>query len=700
MNPGRISLLYLLFILTAFTGFSQTCPQLVAEWAYGPAERLVLNGSYLYFGAGKYLIVYDISDPSQPVKTYEHRETALIHCLAAESGLLYSSRGGYLVIHDISVPDEPVELGTFDLVNSMDNCDREGSFLYIAEELSGLRILDLSDPYLPVQAGVLDTAGVARDVQVIPGYAFIADEANGLRIIDISDPSSPFEAASWTQTPFVIDLELTGTLLYLLDRNEGLRILDISNPLAPIELGAFDLVPQSYSRFEKWGNRLHVSFTGSRGFFIVDVSDPGNPTFMGQDSTCYALDIATSGDTDFLIEPSRGIRLFTVSDPSTITLSTSILLPGPIERVEPAFPYLYTAARTEGIYAFDISTPSAPVPLSIYPYNARAASLTADNGYLYVSDYDKNFYVLNVTDPFSPFLEGSAPILDIPVESRMYGPYVLVTDYIRGLVVVDVSNPTNPFEANCYLPGGERGVKFDMLGSIAYVTAGNQGLRVLDISDPLNIQEVDSYVTGDYANLARIDGARLFVGFTAGWPPTEYIHVFDITDPAHPVLVQANLNLAPEVGAEVLGMGDLLFSTNTGPVWAHNIRDLTAPQLLGHYFNGFISQIKQDHSYLFVPHTISGFSILDPMGCYPACVSDLGDLNFSSSITGVDAAIILQEVVGLIVLDSEQMCRADVNASDSVTSLDAAFSLMCTVGDCGGLPFAFAPSCEDHGNCL
>ena len=67
----------------------------------------------------------------------------------------------------------------------------------------------------------------------------------------------------------------------------------------------------------------------------------------------------------------------------------------------------------------------------------------------------------------------------------------------------------------------------------------------------------------------------------------------------------------------------------------------------------------------------------------------------------VIASLVLQAVVALIPVDDMLLCLGDVTANGAITSLDAAYILMCTVGNCPGLPNAvFQNSCSAHGNCL
>ena len=53
----------------------------------------------------------------------------------------------------------------------------------MADESSGLRIIDIADPASPVEVGFYDTPGDARGVVVSGSYAYVADADSGLRVI-------------------------------------------------------------------------------------------------------------------------------------------------------------------------------------------------------------------------------------------------------------------------------------------------------------------------------------------------------------------------------------------------------------------------------------------------------------------------------------------------------------------------------------
>jgi len=67
----------------------------------------------------------------------------------------------------------------------------KGSFAYVADGSSGLRVIDVSNPAAPQARGYYDTPGWATDIDLSGNYAFVADFDFGVRIIDITSPDAP-----------------------------------------------------------------------------------------------------------------------------------------------------------------------------------------------------------------------------------------------------------------------------------------------------------------------------------------------------------------------------------------------------------------------------------------------------------------------------------------------------------------------------
>ena len=100
-----------------------------------------------------------------------------------------------------------------------------GTFAYVADNLSGLRVIDVSNPALPSEVGSIDTPGTARSVSVVGGLAYVADGAEGFRVIDVSNPAVPVEIASIDTPSLANGVSVVGDLAYVADTVSGLRVI-------------------------------------------------------------------------------------------------------------------------------------------------------------------------------------------------------------------------------------------------------------------------------------------------------------------------------------------------------------------------------------------------------------------------------------------------------------------------------------------
>jgi hypothetical protein len=103
-----------------------------------------------------------------------------------------------------------------------------GSYAYIADNSSGLRIVDISNPANPQIVGFVITPGDAWGVAVSGIYAYVADEYAGLQVVDISNPASPQIVGSVNTPGDAYSVAVSGSCAYIADRF-GLQVVDISN---------------------------------------------------------------------------------------------------------------------------------------------------------------------------------------------------------------------------------------------------------------------------------------------------------------------------------------------------------------------------------------------------------------------------------------------------------------------------------------
>ncbi|MGB9722052.1 MAG: T9SS type A sorting domain-containing protein, partial [bacterium] len=85
-------------------------------------------------------------------------------------------------------------------------------------------IIDVSNPQSPYEAGYYDTPGWAWGVYVSGSYAYVADGGSGLRIINVSNPQSPYEAGYY-DTP-AWGVYVSGSYAYVADYDAGLQVYE------------------------------------------------------------------------------------------------------------------------------------------------------------------------------------------------------------------------------------------------------------------------------------------------------------------------------------------------------------------------------------------------------------------------------------------------------------------------------------------
>jgi hypothetical protein len=115
-----------------------------------------------------------------------------------------------------------------------------GSYAYVADDTSGLRIIDITNPNAPVEAGFFNTPGAAHGVTVSGNFAYVADDTSGLRILDVSNPAAPTETGFCDTPGRAWSVALHWNYAYVADYSSGLRVIDISDPAAPYETGYYD----------------------------------------------------------------------------------------------------------------------------------------------------------------------------------------------------------------------------------------------------------------------------------------------------------------------------------------------------------------------------------------------------------------------------------------------------------------------------
>jgi Tfp pilus assembly protein PilV len=172
----------------------------------------------------------------------------------------------------------------------------QGNYAYIvtAATSQNFLVIDVSNPSAPSQVGALNLSGTPNNIFVEGNYAYVASSnANQeLQIVNIANPSSP-SLTSTLNNPGnnpARGIFKSGDFVYLAiagNNNNNLVIVDVTNPNSPIRVSGITL---------------------NRSPFEVTVE--GNYAYLSSDS------------------PNQKIQVVNVSNPSNLTLASTLNLPG------------------------------------------------------------------------------------------------------------------------------------------------------------------------------------------------------------------------------------------------------------------------------------------------------------------------------------------------------------------------------------
>ncbi len=302
------------------------------------------------------------------------------------------------------------------------------------------------------------------------------------------------------------------------------------------------------------GNHL---FTDSgRSLLIAAVSDPESLQVIASVVIPGRIrGLASAEDLVMIAAGSAGLVVVDVSDPTAPNVVGAAATPNPAAAVAVAAGYVYVAAGDAGLRVFDVSVPSAPVEIGFLGGQNMAGSgaIVVQGGYAYVIG-DGGLRVVDVRSPSSPTVAG---VLDDPALARaldVAGGFAYV-GYGAGLQIVDVRTPTAPVKAGLFTWSGYDVTGVSVAGSTAAVTDGKDALRLLDVSteyDPIvvGIQPIPDRpygvdVSGDVAFVAASSRGIRAIDISEPTSPEE-VGSFESQGPTHAIEAAKGLAYAAE----------------------------------------------------------------------------------------------------------------------------------------------------------
>lgn len=435
----------------------------------------------------------------------------------------------------------------------------QGNYAYIGVG-PRLVVLDISDPASPTVVGrTIPLRGIVLDIAVDGDYAYVAAEYGGLRVVDISVPTSPVEIGHYNELGYAVGVAVSQGYVYYTGW-KVLAVLDVSAPSDPIlighcYLGDIDADTKGLAVVGSYAYVVGETNNNDGGLWVVDVSEPSNPTEVGfHDTPGSAERVTIAENYAYIADGGEGLRVVDVTTPSDPVevghYVNSHPGTGPANAIAIIDDYAYVTFGCSNCNSYydlvvvDISTPSSP---------AHRRSLILGGGAIDVAVAEDSAYVVTQEDAYSDF--DSLRVLDISSRSsptkvgtynytlgerRVYdvavaGGYAYATTggTPSDLWIVDVSTPSDPknvdlLETDAYI------CELAVAGSYAYL-ATTDSLLVVDVSDPTTPREVGSYTTPGWAEDVEVVGSHAYVVGKASYPDDGgWLRVLDISVPSSP----------------------------------------------------------------------------------------------------------------------------------------------------------------------
>jgi hypothetical protein len=509
--------------------------------------------------------------------------------VASQGGFAYVVTGPRLVILDISDPANPFQVGSYEMsVDFARDVAVAGDYAYIANDEGGLRILDVSDRANPVAVGTSDAPTDAWAVAVVDDYAYVADRSGDMHIIDVFDPTSPtLESTFASSVPATLrDVAVTpgpGPAHAYLGASNHLFVVDVTDPSNPSELGLYPTTAQGVAPA---GSLVYVA-AGDDGLRVIDVSQPHTPSLVDTlDTPEWAYAVALSGTHAYVADSGSGLRIIDISTPSNLSEDGFYDTPDSAEDVAMTGHYALVADDERGLRILDVSAPGAPVEEGAYDVPSAAWSVAVSGTLAYVGDYymvpgsaGGALRIVDVSDPANPAQAGFAELSGRGSGVALSVGYAYLSGEKAGLLVADITDPFSPTEVISY-PTTKLAHDVAVMGDYAYL-ADSWDLYLFDISDPLSPTLVSTWPTpGDSLNNVVVAGNYAYVG--AGH---DGLRIVDVSDPLAPI--ETGVYTVSDRIYDVALLGDLVYlAADQAGLHIVDVSDPISPTLAGVY-NGW-----------------------------------------------------------------------------------------------------------------
>jgi len=407
-------------------------PTVAATVDLAPAtigQELAIGGSKAYVvtdnnSGGDEFFVIDISSPTLPnvQGSVDLGNGALTIALDGTNAFVGTATANQrtLQIVDAGIPTAPTVAVSQKISNfSYNGLYWDGTYLYVASQDNDAEFLIMStlataDWSCPEQKSEINLAGntTANVVYVVGTTLYIGTNNNTggheFFLYDVSDPYTPTLIGSLEVGDTVNDLVVSGNYAYLATTANAaeMRVVSLAVPSAPVSVGTFNAAGNTDGQAINISGSL-ILLTQGATLYHVNVTNPLLPASTGSvalGGTGYRIEVYSSTYAYVATaNNSAEVQIINISAAAP-TIAASINISGTsdgrgvwIKSTE-----LYVAVDSgtgDGLYVYDISTPTSPTLLDSLSLGQASYSVVADDNEEFAfSSVNKNGQELKVID--------------------------------------------------------------------------------------------------------------------------------------------------------------------------------------------------------------------------------------------------------------------------------------------------------------
>jgi hypothetical protein len=459
-----------------------TVPALRGAWTlagvntYGPvywntSEGIFVRGRYAYLGTfesyatGCVFRVIDVGDPGNPFQVAE------VDCpvdpvftdsyvFAVSGDYAYVGTTAVLAI-DISDPLHPAPVGTgtqpsesfFALPVSYTMCD-SGDHIFGAS-IGGLVVFSVgtSTPGDISEVGFYESAFPhlgGNDIKGIGSYLYTCerdytDNLDKLHVVDVQKPTDPVVVGACAIDGVVGPLAVSGSYVYL-GGAYSVQVVDVSDAAHPTVIGSSWATPWHTDGLIVIDGLAYAAFEVG-GFYVLDVSDPGNIHAISQLPVLSdPWEVCVSDTYAYVADLDLGLLIIDIGDPQHPALVNTIPAFNYVCAVDVVNGYAYVGENL-GLRIFDVSNPYSPIELGFWDGGAYGG-VHVEGGYAYLPQTG-SFSVVDVRNPRLPVKVAGYTLTRQPSSySHVFlGDQFYTISYDSGLTVLEGPPPAPELDA-------------------------------------------------------------------------------------------------------------------------------------------------------------------------------------------------------------------------------------------------------------